>query len=103
MTSFFALKYDVHDVHCDLFRQSSSQRLIFVLYPSRIRQIKCNTVWETKIRARAWALQLKYIVNNSSQPKRTIHKPPRYDKVVIKNCILFSLYILLIVIGTKNN
>ena len=51
MTSFFALKYDVHNVHCGLFRQSSSQRLIFVLYPSRLRQIKCNTVWETKIRA----------------------------------------------------
>ena len=52
MTSFFALKYDVHNVHCGLFRQSSSQRLIFVLYPIRLRQIKCNTVWETKIRVR---------------------------------------------------
>ena len=50
MTSCFALKYDVHNVHCGLFRQSSSQRLIFVLL-SRLRQIKCNTVWETKIRA----------------------------------------------------
>ena len=53
MTSFFGLKYDVHNVHCGLFRQISSQRLIFVLYPSRLRQIKCNTVWETKIRDRA--------------------------------------------------
>ena len=44
MTSFFALKYDVHNVHCGLFRQ----RLIFVLYPSRLRQIKCNPVWEKK-------------------------------------------------------
>ena len=34
MTSSFALKYDVHNVHCGLFRQSSSQRLIFVLYPT---------------------------------------------------------------------
>ena len=46
MTSSFALKYDVHNVHCDLFRQSLSQRLIFVLYPSRLRQIKCKPVWE---------------------------------------------------------
>ena len=56
MTSFLALKYDVHNVHCGLFRQSShhrekySQRLILGLYPSRLRQIKCNIVWETKIR-----------------------------------------------------
>ena len=48
MTSSFALKYDVHNVHCGLFRQSSSQRLIFVLYPSRLRQIKCKTVWGKK-------------------------------------------------------
>ena len=48
MTSSFALKYDVHNVHCGLFRQSSSQRLIFVLYPSRLRQIKCKPVWGKK-------------------------------------------------------
>ena len=46
MTSFIALKYDVHNVQCGLFRQSSSQRLIFVLYPSRLTQIKCSPVWE---------------------------------------------------------
>ena len=51
---FFALKYDVHNVHCGLFRQSShhrekySQRLIFLLYPSRLRQIKCKPVWGKK-------------------------------------------------------
>ena len=48
MTSLFALIYDVHNVDCGLFRQSSSQRLIFVLYPSRLRQIKCNPVWGRK-------------------------------------------------------
>ena len=48
MTFSFALKYDVHNVHCGLFHQSSSQRLIFVLYPSRLRQIKCKSVWEKK-------------------------------------------------------
>ena len=41
-------QYDVHNVHCGLFRQSLSQRLIFVLYPSRLRQIKCKPVWEKK-------------------------------------------------------
>ena len=56
MTSSFALRYDVHNVHCGLFRQSSSQRLIFVLYPSRLRQIKCKPVLEKKNRDPARAM-----------------------------------------------
>ena len=53
MTSSLALKYDVHNVHCGLFRHCSSQRLIFVLYPSRLRQIKCKPVWEFFFRSLA--------------------------------------------------
>ena len=79
MTSFFfALKYDVHKVHCGLFRQSSSQKLIFVLYPSRLRQIKCNTLWETKIRHPD-----AHLLHLDEGRKLKILSPKAYGKSVI--------------------